>query len=108
MIEILADEHIRETVVRGLSRRGVAVHTVRAEGLAGAPDAKVLTVATDQGRVLLTNDDDFLVLAGKGRHSGIIFQTSQFVTPASVLRAVVRLVDSVPPEAFTESVFFVP
>ena len=57
----LCDEHIPYPVVQGLERRGVDVTTVQQLGLEGAlDDREILETAQQQGRVIYTNDADFL------------------------------------------------
>ncbi len=61
-----------------------------------------------KNRALLTNDDDFLKLAKIKPHKGIIFITTQFVSVGDTIRAVIRLVDTIPDTAFAISIFFIP
>jgi len=73
-IKFYFDEHIPQAVADGLLRRGVDVLTTRAAGRAGLPDDEQLTFATEQGRVLVTMDSDFLILAAQGdHHAGIAY-----------------------------------
>lgn len=104
----MADEHVRRSVVRGLRDRGIDTRTVRGVGLGGASDDRLLEVSLEHGWLLLTNDDDLLRLAHSGTHAGIIFQTTQFVDAGELLRAVVRLVDTLHEKSLRGSVFYVP
>lgn len=108
MVTLQADEHIRWSVVRGLRDRGVDVRTAQDAGIVGARDRELLAFCRDRDRVLFTNDDDLLSLAAAGKHAGVIFQTIQFTTPGELLRAVVHLLDVVPPEEFAGSIFYLP
>lgn len=58
MLRFLADENFNNDVVRGLLRRKPDVDIIRAQdvGLSGANDSTVLEWASQQGRVLLTQD----------------------------------------------------
>jgi predicted nuclease of predicted toxin-antitoxin system len=76
-IKFQTDEHIPAAVIAGLKRRRVDVLGSPQAGLLGAADEKQLAVATQQQRVLVTQDDDFLTLHSQGiGHSGIIFVQS--------------------------------
>jgi uncharacterized protein with PIN domain len=73
-ISFYTDEHVAQAVVRGLRQRGVEVLTVAEAGLLGASDEQHLERARTKGRVLFTQDADFLRLhsAGVG-HAGIVY-----------------------------------
>jgi uncharacterized protein (DUF433 family) len=69
------DEHVPQAVPEGLRRRGVDILTVQESGLAGAEDERHLTFAPQEGRVIVTQDVDFLrffkpVAGGKPRIAG--------------------------------------
>lgn len=69
------DEHIDDTLVEPLQARGIDVLTTLAAGHANqeVPDEKQLAFATALGRVLVTQDRDFVVLSSTHiPHTGII------------------------------------
>jgi hypothetical protein len=73
-IRFYADEHVATTVVRGLRQRGVDVVTVPEAGMLGAADVAHVDRARTEGRVIFTQDDDFLRLHAAGaRHAGIVY-----------------------------------
>lgn len=73
-IKFYTDEHVAKTVVRGLRQRGADVLTVSEAGLLGASDEAHLARAQGEGRVLFTQDDDFLRLHVAGvEHAGIAY-----------------------------------
>lgn len=73
-IKFYFDEHIPRAVADGLQRRGVDVLTTQAAGRTGLPDDEQLAFATAQGRVMVTMDSDFLILAAQGtHHAGIAY-----------------------------------
>ena len=77
-IRFLTDEHGARAVVIGLPRRGVDVLTVPESGTLGASDAEQLQRASDEERVIFTQDDDFLRLAAAGTdHAGIVCATQE-------------------------------
>lgn len=68
------DENISLAVANGLRRRGVDVTTTPEEGLIAVADEVQLAFARSQGRVLFTQDADFLRLHQAGAdHLGIIY-----------------------------------
>ena len=68
------DENIHGAVANGLRLRGIDVTTPAAAQLLGASDAAHLAFALAEDRVIVTQDDDFLRLAGQGvEHAGIAF-----------------------------------
>lgn len=78
MLSGFADHHLKAAIVSGLRRRGMDVVTARDRGLSTTDDDILLATATAEGRLMLTNDTDFLVLdsqwqaAGKS-HAGIVY-----------------------------------
>ncbi|HEY7154781.1 MAG TPA: DUF5615 family PIN-like protein [Gemmataceae bacterium] len=73
-IKFYTDEHVARAVVRGLRQRGVDVLTVPEAGLLGATDEEHLERARVEGRVLFTQDEDFLRLHATGiEHAGIAY-----------------------------------
>jgi predicted nuclease of predicted toxin-antitoxin system len=73
-IRFQTDEHIPNAVIAGLKRRRVDVLSSLEAGLLGAADEVQLAFATGQGRVFITEDDDFLTLHAQGvKHAGIVF-----------------------------------
>ena len=77
-IKFYMDEHVPKAVTKGLQRRGVDVLTVRERGTFAASDEEHLTLAAEIGRVLFTQDADFLRLhAGGVPHAGIVYAHQQ-------------------------------
>jgi len=77
-IKVYADEQAPIAVAQGLRRRGIDVLTTPEAGLLGAADEEQLAFAVRQGRVIFTQDDDFLRLHARGKpHLGIIYVHQQ-------------------------------
>ena len=73
-IRFYLDEHVAKTVARGLRQRGVDVKTVAEVELLGASDEKHLEFVKSEGRVIFTQDDDFLKLVSLGlSHERVVF-----------------------------------
>jgi hypothetical protein len=56
------DHHVSAAIARGLLRRGIDVLTAEDDGTADWDDDRLLERATDMGRVVFTQDDDFLAI----------------------------------------------
>ena len=72
------DEHVPTAVTTGLRARGVDVMTARESSLLAASDEAHLDRAAAEGRVIFTQDADFLRLHAKGlSHAGIVYTNQQ-------------------------------
>ena len=68
------DEHMDGAVARGLRRAGLDIVTTHEASLMRAPDTVQLAHAHSAGRVMVTQDRDFLRLHRQGvPHSGIAY-----------------------------------
>ncbi|HEY3288505.1 MAG TPA: DUF5615 family PIN-like protein [Anaerolineae bacterium] len=67
------DQHVPRAITVGLRIRGVDVLTAFEDGASEWNDSAVLDRATELGRVVFTQDDDFLVEANRRVHLGIAF-----------------------------------
>ncbi len=78
MIPGYADEHFRGAITAGLRLCGMDVATPQERKFTGQPDEAQLAIASAEGRLMLTNDQDFLAIhaawrtAGKS-HAGIVY-----------------------------------
>ena len=108
MVAIQADEHIPYSIVKGLRARGVDIFSMEEEQLKSFPDEQLLEYCRSHGRVLLTNDRDFFILAQQKDHGGIIYLTSQYHSIGEVIRAVLKLIDAHAEEEFIKAIFYVP
>jgi predicted nuclease of predicted toxin-antitoxin system len=64
------DVHVRRAVIDGLRLRGVDVLTAQENGASEFDDPRLLSRATELGRILFTQDDDLLREAKKRQQSG--------------------------------------
>jgi predicted nuclease of predicted toxin-antitoxin system len=72
------DEHVPKAVTEGLRRRGVDVLTAQEASMLHALDEQHLQLAADLGRVVFTQDTDFLRLHAAGvPHAGIVYAPSR-------------------------------
>lgn len=94
------DHHVKREIAEGLRRRGIDVLTAFEDGSSRSDDETLLQRATALGRVLFTQDSDFLELAGEwqatGReYAGIVFceqrtGIGQAVTDLELISQVLR------------------
>ena len=59
-IRFYSDEHVAKAIAIGLRLRGADILTVQEAQLLGASDGDHLAYVLAQGRVIFTQDDDFL------------------------------------------------
>ena len=92
MIRFHLDEHVAGAIALGLRRRDIDVTTTADAGLVGADDHEQMAFARSQGRVIVTHDDDFLVLHSHGvPHAGIAYCHQESRSIGDLLRALLVL-----------------
>jgi predicted nuclease of predicted toxin-antitoxin system len=67
------DHHVRSALADALGRLGIDVLTTRDDGRREEDDERLLERATELGRVLLTNDTDFLAIGTARQRTGTFF-----------------------------------
>ena len=72
-IKFYTDEHIHPEIAKALRKSGIDVLTAQQAGLLGVDDSEHLQFATSQGRIIFTQDEDFLDLHWKMKHNGIAY-----------------------------------
>lgn len=105
-IDFYMDEHVHPAVTAGLRRRGVNVLTAQEAGLLNTPDEQHLTMAAELGRVIFTQDADFLRLHASGlRHTGIVYAHQR--TPiGAIVRGLMLLYQVLAPEDMNDHIEF--
>lgn len=84
-MKFLTDENIASSVVKALRDEGYDVKDVKQSQLQGTPDTKLLDIALNEDRIIITHDKDFAsVLTQKIRHKGIILLRLQNQQPENV------------------------
>jgi predicted nuclease of predicted toxin-antitoxin system len=92
MLRFHLDEHIDTAIADGLRRRGIDATTTPETGLRGAEDEAHVAFARSEGRVVVTNDADFLRLHRQGvRHDGIAFTRHGLRSIGELLRGLILL-----------------
>ena len=101
------DEHVSIAIAAGLRRRNIDVTTSSDAGLIGADDLSHLEFAAAAGRVLVTQDDDFLRLHAKNTaHAGIVYSRQQTISVGEMLQRLILIYDLLAPEQMVGRVEF--
>lgn len=100
------DEHVSKAVTEGLRRRGVDVVTVQELGLQGATDIQHLKRASQEGRLIVTQDADFLRLHAAGESHGGIVYAPQEMPARDILRSLKLIHDVLTPLEMVQHVEF--
>ena len=86
------DESVPKAIANGLRLRGIDVTTTKDADLLEASDEQHLAYALAAHRVIVSFDDDFLVLASRGvSHSGIAYCHQRDRTIGQVVLGLVSL-----------------
>jgi len=84
------DECIASAVADALRRRGIDVTTTAERQLREIDDLGQLAFAAGEGRVLVTQDADFLRLHRKGAsHTGIVYYVAGSLSTGQILKGLV-------------------
>ena len=87
------DQHVPAAVSDGLRRRGVDVLTAQEAGMYSAKDEEHLAFALSGGRVIFTQDSDFLRIHAAGfRHAGLVYAHQQMPV-GDVIRGLMLIVE---------------
>lgn len=91
-IQYHLDENVNRAVAEGLRRRKIDVTTTPEAGLISASDEEQLTFARSQGRVLFTQDSDFLKLHNSGfDHAGIAYCVKESRSIGEILQGLILI-----------------
>ena len=105
-IKFYMDEHVPKSVTAGLRRRGVDVLTAQEAGFHPADDDSHLALAAQRGRVIFTQDADFLRLhAASILHHGIVY-VPQHTPVGHIVRGLMLIYDVLSPEDMVNHVEF--
>lgn len=83
-VPLYMDVHVPRPITHSLRDRGVNVRTAQEDKRGETPDPKLLTRATELGRLLVTFDDDFLREAHRRQREGLLFQGLVYTRPEQV------------------------
>ena len=106
MFRFHLDESVNPAIAEGLRLRGIDCTVTREVGLRGASDEEQLAFATSQHRIIVTTDEDFLALAPRQPHLGILYWHQERRSIGEVIRRIVRLCEQHTAEAIRNQVMF--
>lgn len=99
LIRFHLDENANNAIAEGLRRRGIDVTTSVQVNLISASDEEQLAFAYAQGRVLFTQDRDFLELHYSGlNHSGIIYAIKGSLSTGEILKELILIWEVLTPQ----------
>ena len=84
-LALYMDEHVHMAITIGLRFRDVDVLTVQEDNRTGTPDPILLDRAIELGRVMFSQDRDFLIEAQRRQTEGINFSGVIFARQSRVL-----------------------
>jgi predicted nuclease of predicted toxin-antitoxin system len=107
------DHHVQGPVAEGLRRRGLEVITAKDDGARQLPDESLLARATELGCVLVTNDEDLVVIASAwqatGRpFAGIVYMTRQQIPYGKLIEDLQLIAEGYTPDEMVNRVEYVP
>ena len=86
------DENVDHAIARGLRTRNIDVLTTTEAGTRGLSDNEHVDFSLKEQRVIITCDEDFLILSRQGvEHTGIVYYKQQTRTIKQVLQALFLL-----------------
>jgi predicted nuclease of predicted toxin-antitoxin system len=101
------DENCHPAIAEGLRRRGIDVTTTPEMSLLSATDEQQVAFSLAQGRVLFTQDHDFLRLHAAGTsHAGIAYCGKDTRSIGEIIQALVLIWEILEPEEIQNHVEF--
>ncbi len=96
MIKFLTDENIAYAVISALRDKGYDIKDIKEERLFGISDEKVVKLANEEKRVILTCDKDFanLLRFPLCSHSGVILLRFSDLSPTNVIKSFLPLLNT--------------
>jgi len=112
-IALYMDEQVPKPITKGLRQRGVDVLTVQEDSRTGTPDSILLDRATGLGRVMFSQDDDFLAEANRRlaegiNFAGVIYTHQQNVSIGDCVRDLELIAKASDPEDCANLVQYLP
>lgn len=102
------DEHVEFAVAEGLRRRGINLTTTAEAGLLGADDLDHIAFAVAGGRVIFSNDSDFLRLHDQAvEHPGIVYCHQQSRSVGEMIRGLELIWEILEPEEMRNRLEFI-
>lgn len=93
------DENVDPAIASALRRNGIDVTTSQENNLLAESDTIQLNFARSQSRILVTHDDDFLIMNSQGiDHSGIVYCQKNTKSIGYLIRMLILLYEATKPE----------
>ena len=97
-IRFQLDEHCPSAIADGLRRRGIDVTTTAEANLRGSADEAQAAHALVEGRVLFTQDQDFLRIHAAGvSHAGIVYCRQRTRSIGQIISGLVQIWETIEP-----------
>lgn len=101
------DENCHRAVAEALRRRGIDVTTTPEIGLLSATDEQQIAYGLAEGRVLFTQDRDFLRLQAAGvPHAGIVYCGKDTRSIGEIIQGLVLVWELLDPEEMANRIEF--
>ena len=112
-LSLYMDVHVPMAVTEALRRGGLDILTSQDDGTATEDDEALLVRATQLGRVLFSQDQDFLVIAAEWqregrRFAGILFAAQQGVSLGRLAADLELLLTCCEPDELRDRVTYLP
>ena len=102
------DEHVSRAVANGLRRLGIDVTTTSDAGLLGSGDPEQIAYGIRHGRVIFSEDDDFLSLASTGQlHAGLAYCHQHTRSIGQIVRALELIWEIYEPDEMKNRIEFI-
>jgi predicted nuclease of predicted toxin-antitoxin system len=105
-IKIYADESVNVAIVEGLKRRGVNAFSAKDLGKLGLTDEEQLKTAIQKQAVIFTHDVDFIKIAIKRNHLGIIYVHQQKLTIGECIKKLKFIAETKTAEEMQNQILF--
>lgn len=105
-IRFYLDESVNVAIIAGLKRRGVFATSARDSDALGLSDIEQLEYAAKNGLIIVTHDDDFLSIASRKNHPGIVYVHQQKYSIGEFIRHLKLLWDIVEAEEMENHIEF--
>lgn len=96
MIKFLSDENMAPSLVKAIRKKGFNIKDIKEEEMFGINDDKVLKMANDENRIVISHDKDFANLINNKLmpHKGVILLRFIDQSPNNVIKHFIPLLDS--------------
>ena len=112
-VRLYMDHQVRGIVTQGLRSRGVDVLTAEEDGARHLPDPDLLSRATALGRVLFTQDEDFLAEASRRQmtgetFAGVVYTKQQRLSDREAIDALELIAGASDPSEWLNKIEYLP